>query len=131
MMKKVAVIMGSDSDLPVVQGAISKLREFGVEVEAHVMSAHRTPEQAAAFSKNSRENGFGVIIAAAGKAAIWQAYWLHTPPFRSSESPSSPLLWMVWMPFWLLFRCLPAFRLPPLPLMERKMLLSWQYRCSR
>ena len=69
MMKKVAVIMGSDSDLPVVQGAISKLREFGVEVEAHVMSAHRTPEQAAAFSKNARENGFGVIIAAAGKAA--------------------------------------------------------------
>ena len=66
MMKKVAVIMGSDSDLPVVQGAISKLREFGVEVEAHVMSAHRTPEQAAAFSKNARENGFGVIIAAAG-----------------------------------------------------------------
>ena len=61
MMKKVAVIMGSDSDLPVVQGAISKLREFGVEVEAHVMSAHRTPEQEAAF--------FGVIIAAAGKAA--------------------------------------------------------------
>ena len=69
MMKKVAVIMGSDSDLPVVQGAISKLREFGVEVEAHVMSAHRSPEQAAAFSKNARENGFGVIIAAAGKAA--------------------------------------------------------------
>ena len=69
MSKKVAVIMGSDSDLPVVQGAISKLREFGVEVEAHVMSAHRTPEQAAAFSKNARENGFGVIIAAAGKAA--------------------------------------------------------------
>lgn len=69
MMKKVAVIMGSDSDLPVVQGAISKLREFGVEVEAHVMSAHRTPEQAAAFSKNARENGFDVIIAAAGKAA--------------------------------------------------------------
>ena len=69
MMKKVAVIMGSDSDLPVVQGAISKLREFGVEVEAHVMSAHRTPEQAAAFSKNARENGFGIIIAAAGKAA--------------------------------------------------------------
>ena len=69
MMKKVAVIMGSDSDLPVVQGAISKLWEFGVEVEAHVMSAHRTSEQAADFSKNARENGFGVIIAAAGKAA--------------------------------------------------------------
>ena len=68
-MKKIGIVMGSDSDLPVVQGAISKLREFGVEVEAHVMSAHRTPEQAAAFSKNARENGFGVIIAAAGKAA--------------------------------------------------------------
>ena len=69
MSKKVAVIMGSDSDLPVVSGAIKTLKEFGVEVEAHVMSAHRTPEQAADFSKNARANGFGAIIAAAGKAA--------------------------------------------------------------
>ena len=68
-MKKVAVIMGSDSDLPVVEKAITKLREFGVETEAHVMSAHRTPEQAAAFARSARENGCGVIIAAAGKAA--------------------------------------------------------------
>ena len=68
-MKKVAVIMGSDSDLPVVQKAISKLKEFGVETEAHVMSAHRTPEQACSFAKNARANGFGVILAAAGKAA--------------------------------------------------------------
>jgi len=67
--KKVAIIMGSDSDLPVMQGAIKTLREFGVEVEARVMSAHRTPLEAAAFSKSAIENGFGVIIAAAGKAA--------------------------------------------------------------
>lgn len=68
-MKKVAVIMGSDSDLPVVEKAIKKLREFGVETQAHVMSAHRTPEQACGFARAAREDGFGVIIAAAGKAA--------------------------------------------------------------
>ena len=67
--KKVAVIMGSDSDLPVVSPAIRELKRFGIEMEAHVMSAHRTPEEAAAFSHNAKENGFGVIIAAAGKAA--------------------------------------------------------------
>lgn len=67
--KKVAVIMGSDSDLPVVGKAIDKLKDFGVEVEAHVMSAHRTPEAAAQFASKAADNGFGVIIAAAGKAA--------------------------------------------------------------
>lgn len=68
-MKKVAVIMGSDSDLPVVEKALEKLKEFSVPFEAHVYSAHRTPEQARDFSTNARANGFGVIIAAAGKAA--------------------------------------------------------------
>lgn len=68
-MKKVAVIMGSDSDFPVVSGAIKTLKEYGVPVEVHVMSAHRTPAQAAEFSSKAKENGFGVIIAAAGKAA--------------------------------------------------------------
>lgn len=68
-MKKVAVIMGSDSDLPIVSGAISQLKSLGIPVEAHVMSAHRTPEQAHSFSKNAKANGFGVIIAAAGMAA--------------------------------------------------------------
>lgn len=68
-MKKVAVIMGSDSDFPVVSKAIQTLKSFSVPVEAHVMSAHRTPEAAAEFSKNAAANGFGVIIAAAGKAA--------------------------------------------------------------
>lgn len=68
-MKKVAVIMGSDSDLPVVGGAIKKIKSFGIPVEAHVMSAHRTPAEASEFSSKAKENGFGVIIAAAGKAA--------------------------------------------------------------
>ena len=67
--KKVAIIMGSDSDLPVVQKAADKLKTFGVETEMHVMSAHRTPAQASAFAANAKKNGFGVIIAAAGKAA--------------------------------------------------------------
>ncbi|MBR2088078.1 MAG: 5-(carboxyamino)imidazole ribonucleotide mutase [Oscillospiraceae bacterium] len=69
MAKKVAVIMGSDSDFPVVKAAVEKLKSFGVSYEVHVMSAHRTPDAAATFSKNAAANGFGVIIAAAGKAA--------------------------------------------------------------
>ena len=67
--KKVAVIMGSDSDWPVVEKAVRQLSELGITVEARVMSAHRTPEQAREFAVNARKNGFGVIIAAAGKAA--------------------------------------------------------------
>jgi len=68
-MKKVGIVMGSDSDLPVVEKAIEKLREYDVPFEVHVFSAHRTPEQAGAFSQTAGENGFGVLIAAAGKAA--------------------------------------------------------------
>lgn len=67
--KKVAVIMGSDSDLPIVRGALEVLRDFDVPYEAHVMSAHRTPTEAAAFAREAAGQGFGVIIAAAGKAA--------------------------------------------------------------
>ncbi len=69
MSKKVAVIMGSDSDFPVVSPAIKRLKNFGIPVEVRVMSAHRTPDAAAEFSKNAKAEGFGVIIAAAGKAA--------------------------------------------------------------
>ena len=69
MSKKVAIIMGSDSDFPVVAPAIKKLKAFGVECDVRVMSAHRTPELAAEFSKNAKKEGFSVIIAAAGKAA--------------------------------------------------------------
>ena len=69
MSKKVAVIMGSDSDFPVVSKAVTRLNSFGIECETHVMSAHRTPALAAEFAKNAKANGFGVIIAAAGMAA--------------------------------------------------------------
>ncbi len=68
-MKKVAVIMGSDSDLPVVSKAIETLKEYGVPCEVHVYSAHRTPQEAKCFAQSARENGFGAVICAAGKAA--------------------------------------------------------------
>ena len=68
-MKKVAVMMGSDSDLPVVEKAIDALKEFGIPYEVHVYSAHRTPVEVKDFTQNAEANGFGVIIAAAGMAA--------------------------------------------------------------
>ena len=68
-MKKVGIIMGSDSDLPVVRKAADTLQSFGVPYEMHVYSAHRTPVEARDFALNARDNGFGVIIAAAGMAA--------------------------------------------------------------
>ena len=68
-MKKIGIVMGSDSDLAVAQKAADTLKELGVPFEVHVYSAHRTPEAAAKFSKEAREKGFGAIIAFAGKAA--------------------------------------------------------------
>ena len=68
-MKKIGIIMGSDSDLPIIEKAINTLKAFDVPYEVHVFSAHRTPEEARDFSLNARKNGFGAIIAAAGMAA--------------------------------------------------------------
>lgn len=68
-MKKVGILMGSASDLPVVEKAINTLKEYGVPHEVHVYSAHRTPVESAEFAKNAKENGFGAIICAAGMAA--------------------------------------------------------------
>ena len=68
-MKKVGIVMGSDSDLPIIQKAADTLSALGIPFEVHVYSAHRTPEQAKDFAANARENGFGVLIAAAGMAA--------------------------------------------------------------
>ena len=68
-MKKVGIIMGSDSDLPIVRKAIDTLASFDIPYEVHVYSAHRTPKEAGEFSRSARENGFGAIIAAAGMAA--------------------------------------------------------------
>lgn len=69
MSKKVAVIMGSNSDFPVVKSALTELKKYGVEFECRVMSAHRTPAEACEFAGNAKNNGFGVIICAAGMAA--------------------------------------------------------------
>lgn len=79
-MKKVAVIMGSVSDLPVMEEAIAILEEFGIEVETDIVSAHRTPEKMFNFGKNAHTNGIGVIIAGAGGAA-------HLPGMVASLSP--------------------------------------------
>lgn len=68
-MKKIGIIMGSDSDLPVVEKAIDTLKSFGIPYEVHVFSAHRTPAEARNFATSARKNGFAAIIAAAGKAA--------------------------------------------------------------
>ena len=68
-MKKVAILMGSDSDFGVMSKAVSVLKEFGIPVEVHVYSAHRTPEKVTEFATNAKDNGFGVIIAGAGMAA--------------------------------------------------------------
>ncbi|MBQ8509613.1 MAG: 5-(carboxyamino)imidazole ribonucleotide mutase [Clostridia bacterium] len=105
-MKKVAVIMGSDSDLPVVKKCIDQLKAFDIPYEAHVISAHRTPAQAEKFASSAAANGFGVIIAAAGKAAhLGGVLAAYTPlpvigiPIKSSTMDGlDSLLSMVQMP---------------------------------
>ncbi len=104
-MKRVAVIMGSDSDLPVVKKAIDTLEQYGVGVEVHVYSAHRCPAETAEFARRARENGIGVIIAAAGKAAhLAGAIAANTTlpvigiPIRSSLDGIDALLSTVQMP---------------------------------
>lgn len=77
---KAAIVMGSDSDFPILKDCIKTLKNFGVDVEVMVCSAHRTPERAAEFAKNAEANGFGVIIAAAGKAA-------HLPGVLAAFTP--------------------------------------------
>ena len=105
MLKKVAVIMGSDSDWDIVKKAVDCLKEYGVETEVHVMSAHRTPAEACAFAKDAKKNGFGVIIAAAGMAAhLGGVLAAHTTlpvigiPIKSSFDGLDALLATVQMP---------------------------------
>ncbi len=105
-MKKVAVIMGSDSDFPKLKPCLQKLRAFAIPFEARVISAHRTPEVAETFAKSAKENGFGVIIAAAGKAAhlggVLAAYTtlpvIGLPIQSSTMDGMDSLLSMVQMP---------------------------------
>jgi len=108
MSKKVAVIMGSDSDFPTVSAAVKKLKSFGVPVEVHVMSAHRTPHDAAEFSEHAKENGFGVIIAAAGKAAHLAG--VLPPPCLSLVFQSNLLHWTDWTLCLQPYKCQAEFR---------------------
>lgn len=105
MLKKVAVIMGSDSDFPIVKEAVAELKSYGVPYEVHVMSAHRTPEMASEFASKAKENGFGIIICAAGMAAHLAGVIAgHTTlpvigiPIRSSFDGLDALLATVQMP---------------------------------
>ena len=105
-MKKIAIIMGSDSDFPKLKPCLQKLRAFAIPFEARVISAHRTPEVAETFAKSAKENGFGVIIAAAGKAAhlggVLAAYTtlpvIGLPIQSSTMDGMDSLLSMVQMP---------------------------------
>ena len=105
-MAKAAILMGSKSDFDQVLPAVKTLRELGIPCEAHVMSAHRTPDEAAEFSKNARRNGFGVIIACAGMAAhlggVLAAYTtlpvIGVPVKSSTMDGLDSLLSMVQMP---------------------------------
>lgn len=81
-MKKVGVIMGSDSDLPVVEKAIDKLKEYGVPYEVHVYSAHRTPVQAGEFAGQPRRTDLGRSSRPRGRRRIWQGRWRPTPRCR-------------------------------------------------
>ena len=81
-MLKVAIVMGSDSDLPVVRPAAETLKKLGIPFEVRVISAHRTPEIAAEFAKSARADGFGVIVAAAGRRRTLRARWPRTPRCR-------------------------------------------------
>ena len=123
MIPWVLVVMGSDSDYDVVKGCLKILKQFGIGFEAVVCSAHRTPDAAAEYAKNAADNGFEVIIAAAGKAAhlpgVLAAYTtlpvIGLPIKSSTLDGLDSLLSIVQMP--------NGVRLPPLPLTEPKMRL--------
>jgi phosphoribosylaminoimidazole carboxylase PurE protein len=85
-MRKVGIVMGSDSDMPIAQKAIERLEGYGIPYEVHIYSAHRTPEQAKDFAANAEENGFGVIIALAGKAAHLAGALAANSPLTMGEA---------------------------------------------
>ena len=112
MIRKVAVIMGSDSDWPVVKGACSQLKALGIPFEAHILSAHRTPAEAASFARGARENGFGVILCAAGMAAHLAGAFAANTTLPVIGIPMKGAPWTAWTPCWPPSRC-PAASLWP------------------
>ena len=116
MIRKVAVIMGSDSDWPVVKGACAQLKALDIPFEAHILSAHRTPAEAAEFAKNARANGFGVILCAAGMAAhLAGAFAANTTLPVIGIPMKGPNPWTVWTLCWPPSRCPAASRWPQWP----------------
>ena len=108
-MKKVGILMGSDSDLPVIRKATDMLEFLEVPFEVHVYSAHRTPEEAISFAKNAKANGFGVIIAAAGMAAHLAGVIAANTTLPVIGIPCKSKNLDGIDHFCLLYRCLPAY----------------------
>ena len=111
-MKKIGIVMGSDSDMPVVSKAIDTLKEFEVPYEVHIYSAHRTPQEAKAFAEGAVEAGFGAIIAAAGKAAHLAGAIAANTTLPVIGIPVKPLtdLTHCYLPY----RCRQGYQLQPL-----------------
>lgn len=101
--------MGSDSDWPVVKGACTVLKDFGVPYEAHILSAHRTPEAAAAFARSARAEGYGVILCAAGMAAHLAGAFAANTTLPVVGIPMKGGAMDGWTPCWPLCRCPAAF----------------------
>ena len=115
MIRKVAVIMGSDSDWPVVKGACAQLKALDIPFEAHILSAHRTPAEAADFAKKARANGFGVILCAAGMAAHLAGAFAANTTLPVIGIPMKAARWTVWTRCWPRSRCPAASRWLPWP----------------
>ena len=132
-MKKplVGILMGSDSDLPVMEKAAEVLKEMGVPYEMDISSAHRLPEKTAHYAKTARKRGIEVLIAGAGMAAHLAGVLASHTTFLSSEFQSNQGRSMVQMPFIPLFRCHPEFLLPQWELMEQRMRPIWPVKSSR
>lgn len=128
-MKKVAVIMGSDSDFPVVSKAVAELKAYGVPYECHVMSAHRTPALASDFADKAKENGFGVIICAAGMAAHLAGVIAGHTTLPVIGIPCKVLTSTAWTLCLLPFRCLAVSLLPLSLLTALRTLLYLLFRC--
>ena len=122
-MKKVCIVMGSDSDLKVMSKCIDKLKTFDIPFEVRIVSAHRTPLVAETLAKNAKNDGFGVIIAAAGKAAHLGGVIAAYTTCLLSAFLWVQALWVVWTAYFLWFRCLREFQWLVWLLMVRKMLL--------
>ena len=110
MIRKVAVIMGSDSDWPVVKGACAQLKALDIPFEAHILSAHRTPAEAADFAKKAKADGFGVILCAAGMAAHLAGAFAANTTLPVIGIPMKGARWTVWMHCWPPSRCPAASR---------------------